>query len=86
MKMIDIRQFSHLEKLLALTRLYLELRLPLAGALRAATADLQDGESSRCDVATVERLAAIGEEIYSRGWTRLVSQIGRRTTMKSPRE
>jgi hypothetical protein len=41
MKMIDIRQFSQLEKLVALTRLYLELRLPLAGALRAATADLQ---------------------------------------------
>jgi hypothetical protein len=39
--MIDIPQISHLEKLVALTRLYLELRLPLAGALRAATADLQ---------------------------------------------
>jgi len=41
MKNVDIRQFSHLEKLAALTHLYLELRLPLAGALRAATADLQ---------------------------------------------
>jgi hypothetical protein len=41
MKMIDIRQISHLEKLVALTRLYLELRLPLAGALRAAKADLR---------------------------------------------
>jgi hypothetical protein len=41
MKMIDIPQISHLEKLVALTRLYLELRLPLAGAVRAATADLQ---------------------------------------------
>ena len=41
MKMIDIRQFSHLEKFVALTCLYFELRLPLAGALRAATADLQ---------------------------------------------
>jgi hypothetical protein len=41
MKKIDIRQFSHLEKLATLTHLYLELRLPLAGALRAAKADLQ---------------------------------------------
>jgi hypothetical protein len=42
MKMsIDIRQFSHLEKLVTLTQLYLELKLPLAGALRAAKADLQ---------------------------------------------
>jgi hypothetical protein len=38
---IDIRQFSHLEKLVTLTQLYLELKLPLAGALRAAKADLQ---------------------------------------------
>jgi hypothetical protein len=42
MKMsIDIRQFSHFEKLATLTQFYLELRLPLAGALRAAEADLQ---------------------------------------------
>lgn len=41
MKNVDIRQFSHLEKLATLTHLYLELRLPLAGALRAAAADLQ---------------------------------------------
>jgi hypothetical protein len=41
MKMIDNRQFSHLEKLATLTHLYLELRLPLADALRAANADLQ---------------------------------------------
>jgi hypothetical protein len=41
MKKIDIRQFSHLDKLATLTHLYLELRLPLAGALRAAKADLQ---------------------------------------------
>ncbi len=34
-------QFSHLEKVATLTHLYLELRLPLAGALRAAKADLQ---------------------------------------------
>jgi hypothetical protein len=86
MKMIDIRQISHLEKLVALTRLSLELRLPLAGALRAAKADLQMESLPDADAATVERLAPIGEEIYSRGWTRLVSQIGRWTTMKSPRE
>ena len=42
MKMsIDIGQFSHLDKLATLTQLYLELKLPLAGALRAAKADLQ---------------------------------------------
>ena len=42
MKMsIDIRQFPHLEKVATLTQLYLELKLPLAGALRAAKADLQ---------------------------------------------
>ena len=42
MKMsIDFRQFSHLEKLATLTQLYLELKLPLVGALRAAKADLQ---------------------------------------------
>jgi hypothetical protein len=41
MKMIDIRQFWHLEKLATLTRLYLRLRLPLAGAIQAAKADLQ---------------------------------------------
>ncbi len=41
MKKIDIRQFSHLEKLATLTYLYLELRLSLAEALRAAKADLQ---------------------------------------------
>ena len=86
MKMIEIRQISHLEKLVALTRLYLELRLPLAGALRAAKADLQ---MESLPDATQQRSSASrlsGEEIYSRGWTRLVSQIGRWTTMKSPRE
>jgi hypothetical protein len=42
MKMsVDIRQFSYVEKLATLTQLYLELRLPLAAALRAANADLQ---------------------------------------------
>ena len=41
MKKIDISHFSHLEKLATLTHHYLELRLPLAGALRAANADLQ---------------------------------------------
>ena len=41
MKKIDIRQFSHSEKLATLIQLYLELRLPLTGALRAAKADLQ---------------------------------------------
>jgi hypothetical protein len=41
MKKIDIRHFSHLEKLATLTHLYLELRLSLAEALRAAKADLQ---------------------------------------------
>ena len=41
MKKIDIRQFSDFEKLATLIQLYLELRLPLAGALRAAKADLQ---------------------------------------------
>jgi hypothetical protein len=35
-----------------------------------------DGETSRRDAAMVERLAAIGEQIYSRGWTQLVSQNG----------
>ena len=38
---LDFRQFSHLEKLATLTHLYLELRLPLAEARRAAKADLQ---------------------------------------------
>jgi hypothetical protein len=41
MKKTNIRQFSHFEKLATLIQLYLELRLPLAGALRAAKADLQ---------------------------------------------
>jgi hypothetical protein len=41
MKKIDFRQFSHLEKLATLTHLYLELRLPLAEARRAAKTDLQ---------------------------------------------
>lgn len=41
MKKIDFRQFSDLEKLAALTHLYLELRLPLAEARRAAKTDLQ---------------------------------------------
>jgi hypothetical protein len=36
----DINQFSHVEKLATLTQLYLELRLPLHDALRAAEADL----------------------------------------------
>src|ERR1700732_5337702 len=41
MKKIDFRQFSHLEKLATLTHLYLELRLSLAEARRAAETDLQ---------------------------------------------
>jgi len=36
----DIDQFSHVEKLATLTQLYLELRLSLQEALRAAEADL----------------------------------------------
>ena len=36
----DIDLFSHVEKLATLTQLYLELRLPLQDALRAAEADL----------------------------------------------
>jgi hypothetical protein len=36
----DIDQFSHVEKIATLTQLYLELMLPLQGALRAAEADL----------------------------------------------
>jgi hypothetical protein len=36
----DIDQFSLVEKLATLTQLYLELRLPLQDALRAAEADL----------------------------------------------
>jgi hypothetical protein len=41
MKMsINIDQFSDVEKLATLTQLYLELRLPLHDALRAAEADL----------------------------------------------
>ena len=36
----NIDQFSHVEKLTTLTQLYLELRLPLQDALRAAEADL----------------------------------------------
>ena len=36
----DISQFSYVEKLAALTRLYFELGLPLPDALRAAEADL----------------------------------------------
>ena len=40
MKKIDFRPFSHLEKLATLTHLYLELRLPLAEARRAAKASL----------------------------------------------
>ncbi len=39
---IDIDQFSDVEQLAALTQLYLELRLPLQDALRAAEADLWD--------------------------------------------
>ena len=41
MKKTDFHQFSHLEKLATLTHLYLELRLPLAEARRAAKTDLQ---------------------------------------------
>ena len=41
MKKIDFRLFSQLEKLATLTHLYLELRLPLAEARRAAKTDLQ---------------------------------------------
>jgi len=45
MKMsIDIDQPSHIEKLATLTQLYLELRLPLQDALRAAEADLSQPE------------------------------------------
>jgi hypothetical protein len=41
MKMsINIDQFSYVEKLATLTQLYLELKLPLHDALRAAEADL----------------------------------------------
>jgi hypothetical protein len=41
MKMsINIDQFLYVEKLATLTQLYLELRLPLHDALRAAEADL----------------------------------------------
>ena len=36
----DIDQFSLVEKLATLTQLYLELRLPVQDALRAAEADL----------------------------------------------
>jgi hypothetical protein len=36
----DIDQFSLVEKLAILTQLYLELRLPVQDALRAAEADL----------------------------------------------
>jgi hypothetical protein len=41
MKKIEIGQFSELEKLATLIHIYLELRLPLAAAHRAAKADLQ---------------------------------------------
>jgi hypothetical protein len=41
MKKIEIGQFSELEKLARLIHIYLELRLPLTAALRAAKADLQ---------------------------------------------
>jgi hypothetical protein len=37
----DIDQLSHVEKLARLTQLYLELRLPLQDALRAAEADIE---------------------------------------------
>jgi hypothetical protein len=37
---INIDQFSYFEKLAVLTRLYLELSLPVQEALRAAKADL----------------------------------------------
>ena len=41
MKMsINIDQFLYVEKLATLTQLYLELKLPLHDALRAAEADL----------------------------------------------
>jgi hypothetical protein len=36
----DIDQFSQVKKLATLTRLYLELNMPLMDALRAAEADL----------------------------------------------
>ena len=36
----NIEQFSYLSKLFALTHLYVELRLPLLAARRAAEADL----------------------------------------------
>jgi hypothetical protein len=37
---INIDQFLYVEKLATLTQLYLELRLPVQDALRAAEADL----------------------------------------------
>jgi hypothetical protein len=37
----NIEQFSYLSKLVALTHLYEELRLPLLAARRAAEADLR---------------------------------------------
>ena len=61
MKMsIDIRQFSHLEKLATLTQFYLELRLPLAGALRAAEADLQMNSLSDATQQVLKQLACLG--------------------------
>ena len=86
MKMIDIPQISHLEKLVALTRLYLELRLPLAGALRAATADLQmvslpDATQQRSSASRLSWKRYI--HVVGLNWS---LKIGRWTTMKSPRD
>jgi hypothetical protein len=86
MKMIDIPQISHLEKLVALTRLYLELRLPLAGALRAATADLQ---MERLPDATQQWSSA--SRLSGNRYIHVVGlnwslKMGRWITMKSPRD
>jgi Flp pilus assembly protein TadD len=52
MKMsVEIDQFSYVKKLAMLTQLYLELRLPLQNALRAAEADL----SARVQLAIARR-------------------------------
>jgi len=60
MKKIDFRQFSHLEKLATLTHLYLELRLPLADALRAAKADLQMDSLPDATQQVLKQLACLG--------------------------
>ena len=65
MKKIDIRQFSHLEKLATLTHLYLELRLPLAGALRAAKADLQMDSPPDATQQVLKKPASLGSSDYT---------------------